>query len=182
MFSWPRNADSKRIQIGQTNDGGVRTLSGTNPNNQTANLNLLKQWVVPKGGEYFFSPSIPALKETFALTEPSSELKYWRTARIESWIFIPPKSSKYILIWSHWWPPFRILEPFLIALSYRYLSYHIQHIRIYFVPAIHLATRKGGGANERKILSTQCHMISYSLSFHHTFHVKSRELRWNRAV
>ncbi|KAL2049284.1 hypothetical protein ABVK25_010462 [Lepraria finkii] len=79
-IKFPPNKPANQIPgfdpiIGQTNDGGVRTLSGTNPNNQTANLNLLKQWVVPKGGEYFFSPSIPALKETFALTEPSSELK-----------------------------------------------------------------------------------------------------------
>ncbi|KAK0516663.1 hypothetical protein JMJ35_001266 [Cladonia borealis] len=60
--------------IGQAPDGGPRTMSGTNPNNQTTELYLPQEWVVPKGGEYFFSPSIPALKETFALAASKSEL------------------------------------------------------------------------------------------------------------
>ena len=54
--------------IGQDNTGVARSLTGTNPSNQTASLNLTTNWVVPKGGEYFFSPSVPALKETFALS------------------------------------------------------------------------------------------------------------------
>ena len=41
-------------------------MIGTNPSSQSTSLTL-PTWVVPKGGEYFFSPSIPALKETFAL-------------------------------------------------------------------------------------------------------------------
>lgn len=53
--------------IGQTNDDSVRTLAGTDPNNQTAELSLPTDWVLPKGGEYFFSPSIPALRTKFAL-------------------------------------------------------------------------------------------------------------------
>jgi Dyp-type peroxidase family len=61
--------------IGQTNDGGVRTLSGTNPANHPANLDLPTEWVVSKGGEYFFSPSISALEETFAKVAKSDELK-----------------------------------------------------------------------------------------------------------
>ena len=48
-------------------------MSGTNPNSQATELPL-PEWVIPKGGEYFFSPSIPALKETFALAEPKYEL------------------------------------------------------------------------------------------------------------
>lgn len=59
--------------IGQAPDEGPRTMSGTNPYSQTTELPL-PEWVVPKGGEYFFSPSIPALKETFALAESKSEL------------------------------------------------------------------------------------------------------------
>jgi hypothetical protein len=57
--------------IGQSNDPkDPRTagLSGTNPQDQSTPLKLPIEWVVAKGGEYFFSPSIPALKKTFALT------------------------------------------------------------------------------------------------------------------
>jgi deferrochelatase/peroxidase EfeB len=53
--------------IGATDQVETRTISGTNPNDTTAPLSLTQDWVVPKGGGYFFSPSIPALRETFAL-------------------------------------------------------------------------------------------------------------------
>ena len=46
---------------------GSRSLQGTDPNNATGELALPINWVVPKGGEYFFSPSIPVLKSVFAL-------------------------------------------------------------------------------------------------------------------
>lgn len=49
--------------IGQ---GSVRELVGTDPNAQTSELPLPTEWVISKGGEYFFSPSISALQETFA--------------------------------------------------------------------------------------------------------------------
>ncbi|PIL35707.1 hypothetical protein GSI_02437 [Ganoderma sinense ZZ0214-1] len=62
--------------VGQNNnvpDGvGPRSMSGANPKGQSATLKLrcisriYVEWVVPRGGEYFFSPSIPALR-TFAL-------------------------------------------------------------------------------------------------------------------
>ncbi|KAI3397700.1 hypothetical protein diail_10469 [Diaporthe ilicicola] len=46
---------------------GQRSMSGTNPQNVAATLDLgFQVWVVPKGGEYFFSPSIPVLRDTFA--------------------------------------------------------------------------------------------------------------------
>nr|7ANV_A Chain A, ancestral D-type dye decolorizing peroxidase [Geotrichum candidum] len=54
--------------IGQAaNNDGARTMSGTDPNNQANELSLPTElFVVPRGGEYFFSPSISALKDTFA--------------------------------------------------------------------------------------------------------------------
>jgi Dyp-type peroxidase family len=62
--------------IGQASNPSSRTLSGTDPSSQSTELALPAQWVVPKGGEYFFSPSIPALKATFALagSSPHHEL------------------------------------------------------------------------------------------------------------
>lgn len=53
--------------IGQTNGDVPRSIVGTDPNNQSANLTLPTEWVVPKGGEYFFTPSIPVLSSKFAL-------------------------------------------------------------------------------------------------------------------
>ena len=53
--------------IGQAPDEGVRIMTGVNPKSPATETKLPTQWVLPKGGEYFFSPSIPALKHTFAL-------------------------------------------------------------------------------------------------------------------
>ena len=52
--------------IGQTTSGGPRTMTGAFANNTAQPLNLLTQWVNSKGGEYFFTPSIPTLKNVFA--------------------------------------------------------------------------------------------------------------------
>jgi len=49
--------------IGQAS---TRDLVGTDPNAQTKDLSLPTEWVISKGGEYFFSPSISALQETFS--------------------------------------------------------------------------------------------------------------------
>ena len=46
----------------------VRSMTGVHPNNTNTSFPLPVDWVVPKGGEYFFeSPSIAALRGTFAL-------------------------------------------------------------------------------------------------------------------
>ena len=45
----------------------MRSLSGTDPSNQGATLSLSAEWVIPTGGEYFFVPSIPALRSRFAI-------------------------------------------------------------------------------------------------------------------
>lgn len=52
--------------IGQAVGGAVRAMAGTNPQKGPDNLTLTADWVISKGGEYFFSPSIPALKSKFA--------------------------------------------------------------------------------------------------------------------
>ncbi|GLB42844.1 putative peroxidase [Lyophyllum shimeji] len=44
---------------------GMRKLSGTDPNNPGVELTL-PDFVVPRGGEYFFSPSLKGLKEALA--------------------------------------------------------------------------------------------------------------------
>lgn len=77
--SWANNVDfpiQKSQQpgfdplIGQVQDAdniGVRTMTGADPANTAASLNLgMQTWVVTKGGEYFFSPSMSVLKDTFA--------------------------------------------------------------------------------------------------------------------
>jgi len=43
-----------------------RDMNGFDANDDTKRLALSNEWVIPKGGEYFFSPSISALQETFA--------------------------------------------------------------------------------------------------------------------
>ncbi len=53
--------------IGQASDPSSRSISGTDPNQPGNFLKLPAEWVVPQGGEYFFSPSISALRNTFAL-------------------------------------------------------------------------------------------------------------------
>ncbi|KAH7348734.1 peroxidase TAP [Rhexocercosporidium sp. MPI-PUGE-AT-0058] len=43
-----------------------RDMNGFDAADQTKRLTLSNDWVISKGGEYFFSPSISALQETFA--------------------------------------------------------------------------------------------------------------------
>lgn len=45
---------------------GTRTMVGHDPKALNSALPLTAEWVISRGGEYFFSPSIPALKTTFA--------------------------------------------------------------------------------------------------------------------
>jgi len=41
-------------------------ITGYNPNKPTDPLELTGEWIIPRGGEYFFSPSLKALKERIA--------------------------------------------------------------------------------------------------------------------
>lgn len=43
-----------------------RFMVGFDANDQKKRLDLTNEWVISRGGEYFFSPSISALQETFA--------------------------------------------------------------------------------------------------------------------
>ncbi|ETS85594.1 hypothetical protein PFICI_03619 [Pestalotiopsis fici W106-1] len=52
--------------IGVAPAGTVREMEGAFKNDLTKPLTLTADWVISRGGEYFFSPSIPALKKTFA--------------------------------------------------------------------------------------------------------------------
>jgi Dyp-type peroxidase family len=64
--NFPRTNDGFDAIIGQ-NVNDPRSITGTDPQNLTASLSLPKQdFVVPLGGEYFLSPSLSALKTTFA--------------------------------------------------------------------------------------------------------------------
>lgn len=54
--------------IGQAADGGVRAVDLQNGDDPAGKVNLPVEWVVSRGGEYFFSPSIPALRDAFAKT------------------------------------------------------------------------------------------------------------------
>ncbi|KAI1825969.1 Dyp-type peroxidase [Xylaria intraflava] len=50
--------------------GNPRRMVGASPDIKASNevLAFSGKWVIPRGGEYFFSPSISALRSTFALT------------------------------------------------------------------------------------------------------------------
>ncbi|KAJ8125147.1 dyp-type peroxidase [Lasiodiplodia mahajangana] len=52
--------------IGVGGPGVPRAMVGTDPAAATESLDFTAKWVIPRGGEYFFSPSISALKHTFA--------------------------------------------------------------------------------------------------------------------
>lgn len=53
--------------IGQTTGGGTRTITGVISEDTNQPFDLTAEWVISKGGEYFFSPSLPALSSTFAM-------------------------------------------------------------------------------------------------------------------
>lgn len=66
------------ITMGQRNDDtdGLYTMHGLMPSNLTrpATFKTINQFVVPKGGEYFFMPSMAALKTTLAGVKPKAGL------------------------------------------------------------------------------------------------------------
>ncbi|KAI0398478.1 Dyp-type peroxidase [Xylariaceae sp. FL0594] len=52
--------------------GSPRQMVGSSPDAPGQELNFGAEWVVPRGGEYFFSPSLSALKNTFAAAAAAS--------------------------------------------------------------------------------------------------------------
>ena len=53
--------------VGVSPTGVPRTMAGHIPDQETSSLDLSTDlWVVPRGGEYFFSPSISALRDVLA--------------------------------------------------------------------------------------------------------------------
>jgi len=53
--------------IGQGPTRATVGLSGTDPDTPSKTLKLPAEWVIPRGGEYFFSPSIKGLQGTISL-------------------------------------------------------------------------------------------------------------------
>jgi len=41
-------------------------MSGTDPSNEEKVISGMPDFVIPRGGEYFFSPSLKGLRETLA--------------------------------------------------------------------------------------------------------------------
>ncbi|TFK60878.1 Dyp-type peroxidase [Pluteus cervinus] len=72
QIAWANNLDFPRPNsgldpiIGQRKDVKERKMSGINPNDASVELEFPDQWVVPRGGEYFFVPSIEGLKQKYA--------------------------------------------------------------------------------------------------------------------
>ncbi|KAK0484249.1 hypothetical protein EDD18DRAFT_1198806 [Armillaria luteobubalina] len=71
MFAgWANNVDFPPFEQTPATLGlgmaGIRTLSGTDPADPNTELTLMEEFVVPRGGKYFFMPSVKSLKETLA--------------------------------------------------------------------------------------------------------------------
>jgi hypothetical protein len=65
-------------QVVDPDNEGTRSTTGADPDNTSASLNLgLQRWVVPRGGEYFFSPSISTLRDVFARAAPVNGELWW---------------------------------------------------------------------------------------------------------
>lgn len=52
--------------IGQSTAENPRIITGAFANDTSKPLTLLQHWVDVKGGEYFFTPSIPTIKNVIA--------------------------------------------------------------------------------------------------------------------
>ena len=59
------------VVIGQKNSGTGRQMGGFNPDAQGEELSLPNQFVISKGGAYFFTPSISTLRTEIG-TPPST--------------------------------------------------------------------------------------------------------------
>ncbi|KAG9765642.1 hypothetical protein KCU73_g334, partial [Aureobasidium melanogenum] len=73
--SWANNADFPPNKpqkpgfdplIGQTSDLSPRMMTGADPGDLEGSLDMTQQWVFSKGGEYFFAPSLPTLRNVLS--------------------------------------------------------------------------------------------------------------------
>ncbi|KAH0001952.1 hypothetical protein KCU78_g14625, partial [Aureobasidium melanogenum] len=73
--SWANNADFPPNKpqkpgfdplIGQTSNLSPRMMTGADPGDLEGSLDMTQQWVFSKGGEYFFAPSLPTLRNVLS--------------------------------------------------------------------------------------------------------------------
>ncbi|KAH7103753.1 DyP-type peroxidase [Auriculariales sp. MPI-PUGE-AT-0066] len=66
-FIFGKNVDPGHEPLVGANQNSTRFITGADINNPTALLNITQDFIVSRGGEYFFSPSISAIRNTISV-------------------------------------------------------------------------------------------------------------------